>query len=141
MRPRGVTLLELLLLVTLLGIVTAIAVPSLRHGADRLAVRAARIEALRALDVARGTALRLGSPIEVTERGDRWVVRTHAGSDSTPLWSAPGAAHHGVTVVGLGAPIAFGASGVAIGVANRTLRLQRGQAGVAVVLSRLGRIR
>jgi Tfp pilus assembly protein FimT len=131
--------LELVLLMVLLGIVTGIAVPSFRHGADRAAVRSARQELLRALDAARGAAIRRGRAVEVDHRDPQWTV--FDPTDSASLWLAPGPGQLGVTLTGFTTPLTFGASGLATGAANRTLQLQRGNATATLVLSRLGRIR
>lgn len=141
MTRRGHTLLELLLVVALLGILAAIALPSLRSAADRAAVRIARQELLRALDAARGAAMRRGEQMEVRPLADRWVVYCPADPDSTAIHSATGPDQFGVTMTGAGAPIAFGPAGITEGAANRTITLSRGGAAASVVLSRLGRIR
>jgi prepilin-type N-terminal cleavage/methylation domain-containing protein len=141
MRPNAFSLVELLLVVAILGLLAAIGLPSLRHAADQAAVRSARATLVRALDAARGAALRRGAVVEVTLQGDAWAVFDPASPDSTSLWTAPGPGREGVVLLGGGAPIGFGSAGIAVGVANRTLVLTRGAARATVVLSRLGRIR
>lgn len=141
MTRRGHSLLELLLVVVLLGILAAIALPSLRNATDRAAVRAARQELLRTLDAARGAAIRHGTASAVHLRGDQWVVFDPADADSSAMHTANGPGHFGVGMSGAGAPIAFGPAGIAVGAANRTVTLSRGDAAATVVLSRLGRIR
>ena len=137
MRPRGMTLIELLLVLAILGTVALMAAPRLSAVRDRAALRVARSALLEALDAARGAAVRLDGPVAVTTEAERLVIR----SDTTVLRSWPEPGRSGVTLSGLATPIRFGPAGLATGASNRTLRLSRGGDTLSVVLSRLGRIR
>ena len=139
MTRRGVTLPELVLTVALVAIVCGIAAPRVMRVANAAALREAKAEVHRALDAARGAAIRLGQPVElITVPG---ALRVVAAPGPVTLWQSPDQGERGVTLEGLSAPIRFGPAGVAIGASNRTLRLRRGHDTVDVVLSRLGRIR
>lgn len=139
MSRRAFTLPELLLVLVLLGILASIGMPRLLAAADRGALRSARAGLLQALDAARGAAIRLGQPVElITAEGA--LLADPVGSDP-PTWRIPAPEASGVTLTGLGTPIRFGASGIATGVSNRTLRLHKGADTMAVVVSRLGRVR
>jgi Tfp pilus assembly protein FimT len=138
MNRRAVTLAELLLVVVLIGIGLGIAAPRVAAIADRAALRTARADLLRALDATRGAAIRLGHPAELVLAGS--MLQVH-GPEVPPLWRIPAPEHAGVELLGLTTPIRFGPSGIAMGVANRTLRLRRGDDTLEVVLSRLGRVR
>ncbi len=140
MPRRGTTLLDLLLTLVVIGILLATSLPRMAALRDAAAVRAARADLLIALDAARGAALRLGTEVELRDDGQQRLL-IPALTDSTPAWVGPAASRHGVTLTGLTRPIAFGPAGIAIGAANRTLRLRRGTITMAVVLSRLGRVR
>jgi prepilin-type N-terminal cleavage/methylation domain-containing protein len=139
MTKRGVTLPELLLVVVLLLLAVGIAVPRVAGAIDRAALRTARSDVLRALDAARGAAIRLGHPVDL-EHGHGALRLTLATGD-TITWHVPAPEQSGVALRGLATPIRFGPSGNATGVSNRTLLLSRGDDTLALVLSRLGRIR
>lgn len=139
MQRRAVTLPELLLVVVLLGLLAATGAPRLITTRDRAALRTARADLLRSLDAARGAAIRLGRPVDLTT-ADGALQLDPAGSDP-PIWRLPAPEASGVTLNGLSSPIRFGPSGIAMGVSNRTLRLLRGGDTLEVILSRLGRIR
>ncbi len=142
MTRRGASLLELLLALVVLAILLAIALPRLGAIGDAAALRAARSDLVTALDAARGAALRLGTDVELRDDGaTRTLVPALTGPDSQPIWHGPVAALHGASLSGLASPIAFGPAGIAVGAANRTLTLHRGQHSLVLVLSRLGRMR
>lgn len=138
---RGTTLLDLLLTLAVIGILLAISAARLGAVQDAGRVRLVTAQLLGALEVARGSAVRLGGNVTLHLADTRWDVRRTLGSDTTLVWSAPGHRHAGVEIAGVGAPIRFGAAGLAMGVANRTFRLSRGTVTRTVVLSRLGRVR
>ena len=139
MSRRAVTLAELLLVVVLLAILADIGLPRLASAAHRAALRNARAEVLRALDVGRGAAIRLGQPVDIVAVDG--LVRVHPVGAGAPVWQVPAPERTGVTLSGLTTPIRFGPSGIAMGVANRTLRLRKGSDTLEVVVSRLGRVR
>jgi Tfp pilus assembly protein FimT len=136
---RAVTLVELLLVLVLLGLLVAIGVPRLAAASDRAALRQARGTVLRALDAARGAAIRLGQPVELVASGG--VLRIDTSSSAPAIWVQGTGDTHGVSWHGLVTPIRFGPSGIAVGVSNRTVQLGRGGDTLVVVVSRLGRIR
>jgi prepilin-type N-terminal cleavage/methylation domain-containing protein len=141
MPRRGLTLLELLAAITLIGMLAAIAAPRLVAIVDMAALRTARLDLLAALDAARGTAHRLGDSVELRDDGVRRTVVPLAPPDTLPVWSGPVALARGVSQSGFGRAITFGPAGLATGASNRTITLTRGQATVRVVISRLGRVR
>ena len=139
MSRRGFTLPELLLVVVLLGILAATGVPHLVSAADRAALRVGRGDLLRALDAARGAAIRLGQPVELLSANGALLV--DPVGDTPPAWRIAAPEASGVSLTGLATPIRFAPSGIATGVANRTLRLRKGTDTMEVVVSRLGRVR
>ena len=139
MTRRGFTLIEMLLALTLLSILAAIALPALHHWRDRVRVAQATATTRAALDLARGAALRLQRPVSVTAAPGAIRAITDSAGQPRPLatWRlAPD-----ISLAGLARPIAFGALGLAVGASNRTLTLRRGSVQRTIVLSRLGRIR
>jgi prepilin-type N-terminal cleavage/methylation domain-containing protein len=138
MTRRGVTLTELLLVLTLLGVMLAASVPRIASALDGAQLRQARSELLGALDASRGAAIRLGAPVLVS--GNSGLVRVST-TDSATIWQRHLAPSTPLRLAGLETPIRFGPAGIAVGVANRTLRLAGRNDTLTVVLSRLGRIR
>lgn len=77
---RGMTILELLIALALIGILVSVAAPSLRTTVDVLSARAAREAAFGLLSRARALALQYGgAEIELDAVGDRIVVRRPSG--------------------------------------------------------------
>lgn len=138
---RGITLLDLLLALTLLALVLTLGLVRVGPVRDAAHVRATTARLLGAIEAARGTGIRLGAGSALHLDSLRWEVRIASPPDTVVGWAGPGHHHDGVTVTGVGAPIHFGAAGIAVGVANRTLTLTRGTISRTIVLSRLGRVR
>ncbi|MDX2263225.1 MAG: GspH/FimT family pseudopilin [Gemmatimonadales bacterium] len=137
---RGVTLPELLLALVVVGLLSLIALPKLAAVTSANALRHEATQLVAALDAARTAAIRVGGPSTLTLSDSSYTVVGGLPGDSLRAWRIPGPATRGVQLMGAGGPIRFGASGLAIGVANRTLTLTRGGSSRRVVLSRLGRI-
>lgn len=133
---RGTTLLELLLVLSCLALLAVIAAPKVGAVAGDLALRHESAALVRALDEARIHAIQRSGVTTLTLLGGSYRV----AADTALLWERPGPATRGVTISGAGAPIAFGAAGITLGVANRTVTLSRGSRARRVVISRLGRI-
>jgi Tfp pilus assembly protein FimT len=139
MNRMGMTLLELTLALVLVGLLTALAVPSGRSLLSSGNVRLATLDLLSALDAARTSAIRRGTPVELVDAGTAFVVRLRG--DTTATWTGRHPSRRAVNLSGFGSPIAFGPDGLGWGVANRTLTLVGTATSSRVVLSRLGRIR
>lgn len=137
---RGVTLPELLLALVVVGLLSLIALPRLAAVTSANALRHEATQLVAALDAARTTAIRVGAPSTLSLSDSSYVVVGGLQGDSVRTRRIPGPGSRGVRLSGGGAPIRFGAAGLAIGVANRTLILTRGGSARRVVLSRLGRI-
>jgi len=137
---RGVTLPELLLALVVVGLLSLIALPRLAAVTSATALRHEATQLVAALDAARTTAIRVGAPSTLSLSDSSYIVVGGLPGDSVRTWRIPGPATRGVQLSGAGGPIRFGAAGLAIGVANRTLTLTRGGSSRRVVLSRLGRI-
>lgn len=141
MRRRGLTLIDLLLTLVVLGLLLTIGTARVASLIDAARVRAAATSLLGALEAARGSAIRLGSGSELALLATRWEVRSVVAGDTVLSWSGVGHTGQGVLLTGAGAPIRFGGDGLAVGVANRTMVVSRGSVSRTVILSRLGRIR
>lgn len=137
---RGVTLLELLLALLLIGLLALIAIPRLAAVTTAAALRQEATILVAVLDEARTTAIRLGTVATLTLTDSAYLVEAAAPADSITRWRRPGPAVRGVRLAGGGAPMRFSPAGIAVGVANRTLTLSRNGVARQVVVSRLGRI-
>ncbi|HXY68260.1 MAG TPA: prepilin-type N-terminal cleavage/methylation domain-containing protein [Gemmatimonadales bacterium] len=138
---RGFTLMEMLCVVAILSIVTAVVTPSLVRYLDQAAVREAvdRFAALHAttrqLAIARGTLARLELD-RARPAATLSVQRTPAAWDTVgeyPLGSA--------TVTCSNPAIVFGPLGLGFGLSNTRVIFTRGAAADTVTTSRTGRLR
>ncbi|MBA3498694.1 MAG: GspH/FimT family pseudopilin [Gemmatimonadales bacterium] len=136
---RGVTLPELVLTLIIVGLLLGIALPRLRHLADRLAVDRAAQEIVAAHRRARMTAILKSRVLELTIDADDLTLRPRG--DTTRLWQARGPASTQVALAGPRRTLLFSPVGMTFGLSNASLRLARGTASRTIVLSRLGRIR
>ena len=139
MRRAGLTLVELCLALTVVGLTTAIAVRQLGLYLDRAAARAAVVEAASVVARARDEAFALRAPMTIRfdTLADALELRA-AGA----LVSRAALGHaHGVALAANRDTIAFDARGVGYGAANVTMVARRGRAADSLVVSRLGRLR
>ena len=136
---RGVTLLELALVLAIIGLLVGIAVPRFQRVADSLAVHQAALELVSAHRRARFSAILQNRMVELTIRADSLAIRI----PGTPgdLWHAAGPEAEGVTLTGPTRPLVFSPVGLTVGVSNASFRLSRGAATRTVIVSRLGRLR
>jgi prepilin-type N-terminal cleavage/methylation domain-containing protein len=136
----GYTLLELITVLTLLGLVTTVLLSAARHQLDRMAVLGAREEVAglfhraRAEAIARGGArlfLEADPASAVLSAGDEVLARAHLKAEygvALTLSSSRPEADLSFDALGLGR------------VASQTLRFARGRAEVRLVVSSLGRV-
>ena len=136
---RAVTLAELMLVVTLVGLLTAFALPQLLRGYDRLETRSAARETATAFFVGRASAIAGGRKalvvIDAPQAG-LWVV---TGGDT--VLSLPVGMRHGVAVAASRQSMIYTAAGLGYGGANLRVVLSRGNAAETVLVSREGRVR
>jgi Tfp pilus assembly protein FimT len=136
----GLVLFELLLGVVLTAIIASIAVPRLCSLADAAAVRDEALRVVASLDAARGASVRLGVVAALTLTDTNYRVTAVVGTDTVTAWQRPGPWNRGVALGGGGQTIAFGPDGLAMGVANRTITVAKGNAVRRVVMSKYGRV-
>lgn len=138
--PRGHTLLELVVVLSLLGLVAAVAVGVGRAQADALAVQVAREEVAGLLREARGAARAHGGARVIWEAGGPVTLRV--AEDSVLRRYHPGV--HGVEVRSGGArdggELVYGPLGLGRA-ASLTLEFRRGRAARSLVVSSYGRVR
>lgn len=134
----GSTLIEILLVVTLVAATTGVAVPAMARLRDRVSVRLAAADATRALADARSAALTAARRTAVHLDSAAATLVVHAGDDTLRIVPL---APYGVRLRATRDSIAFGPHGLGWGAATTTITLERGAARTALAVSRLGRVR
>jgi prepilin-type N-terminal cleavage/methylation domain-containing protein len=141
---RGVTLLELVFVLAIIGVMAGIVVPSASYLADRLAVEHQAARILSAYRSAWLTARMQHRLALLRVTADTLAIRTvrSAGApDTTLVWVATGPALAGVALTSASHTTVFAPDGVAMGLSNTSHTLRKGGAKRQVVVSRLGRVR
>jgi Tfp pilus assembly protein FimT len=136
---RAHTLAELAVILAILGIICAVAVPRILRDTDRVHVRGAIREVVNALAAARATAVARGQHVAVRFEPVSSTVLVSAGGDTILVRRLD--AVHGVRITSNRDSLAYAPTGLGYGAANQTVVLRRGAAVDTVVISRLGRVR
>lgn len=141
MRHGGYTLFELILVLTLLAILLAVAVPRAGRWRDGLAVRSAREDVAAALAWTRLAAAARGGAALHLDPVDDAIWTSYGDGSTTPRVSLAG--RYGVALdPGASGAIAVRYDLLGIGrVASRTVRITRGSAVAGVTVSAYGRFR
>ena len=137
--PRAFTAIELTIVVAVVAVLSAIAMPTATRLLDRIRVRAAvtAIESMfgaaRHIAIARDTQSTVeidtaAKVISVTVATDT-VRRAHVGAD------------YGVSLMSNRLTTSYSATGLGYGAANLSIVVQKGSALDTIVVSRLGRVR
>lgn len=138
--PRtAFTLLELLLVVTIIGLLTGVAIPKAGYLLDSIAVRGAAADVESMLELARHTALTRGERISVDIDSAPARLTMRAGPDT--IHRRDEKSIHGVHFTATRSPVVYTPLGMGFGVSNLTVLVTRGTAAETVVVSRLGRVR
>ena len=135
----GLTLIELCLVITIIGLTTLIASRQLVLYLDRSAARAAVAEAATVVVRARDEAVAQHAMTSV--RFDTVAAVLELRSRGSPISRAALGHAHGVTLSANRDSLAFDVRGVGYGAANLTMVARRGSAAETLVVSRLGRVR
>jgi type II secretory pathway pseudopilin PulG len=132
-----VTLVELLLVITLIGILAGLAVTRSAALLDAVAVRGAQQEVVALFGFARDAALgdHRATAIHIDRRGAQVVAAR--GSDTLATLHF---AERGIRLVATRDSMTYAASGLGFGAANLRLELIRGSRAETVTVSRLGRV-
>jgi prepilin-type N-terminal cleavage/methylation domain-containing protein len=138
---RGVTLIELVTALVILGLLTAVAGPSVAGMRDRYVVTGMASGLANAHNRARIHAVLTGGVTELEVRADSLIVRSVTASTTAMIWAAPGPASQGIALTGAPRSLRFAPTGVTMGFSNATFGLTRGSGHRQVVVSRLGRVR
>jgi prepilin-type N-terminal cleavage/methylation domain-containing protein len=135
----GFTILELLLVVSIIGILTGVAIPRTRYVMDRIAVNNAASDATALLELARHLAMTRSDRITVDIDSAPARLTMRSGIDT--IRRRDEKAMHGVRFAPSRSPVVYSQLGMGLGVSNLTLIVTRGSAAETVTVSRLGRVR
>jgi len=134
---RGATLLELLLVLAVAAVLSAVAIPRGATALDGILTRQAAERIVLGHQRARQVALAMQAVAQLTVTAESVTVRVR----DTLHWSLPGPGTVGAALSG-GDPVTlYAPNGLAMGSANVRYDLARGRARLAVLVSRLGRAR
>lgn len=137
---NGFTLTELLVVLLIVAVLTALGAQSVRHVLDRIAVDRAVNELTAFYHGARLAAVLRGRRVRVEFSADSLVGVYEGATDSTFLNTA-GPSAGGVALTVSRAVIRLRPDGIGLGAANTKLVVRRGEAADSLAISRLGRIR
>ena len=136
---RGLTLAELILTCTFVGLVTGIALPRVGDALDRIRITQAGHEVAGALTIGRAAAIRRGDYARVIVDEPRGSIRVEVGRDT--LFHRALRDLHRVSLRASKDTVTYAPSGMGYGVSNSTIVVLLAQRAETVTVSRLGRMR
>jgi prepilin-type N-terminal cleavage/methylation domain-containing protein len=137
---RGVTLVELVIAILILGVLASMAVPRLAAWSDRLAV-------LRAVEQVAGfhRRARLRAVLNSTRVGVAFsaesLTAVALGPPDSTILSEAGPARLGVSLTASRSSIRLYPNGLGVGAANTKIVLKKGEVAGSLTVSRLGRLK
>ena len=137
---RGTTLVELVIVLTIIGLLSALAVPRLAGVLDGLAVRRAVNETMVFYGTARFGAMVRGSRVRIEFTPDSMVAVYETSNDSVFL-RRDGPAKNGVELSSSRTVIRIHPNGIGSGGSNTKLVFMRGEYAESLTTSRLGRLK
>jgi prepilin-type N-terminal cleavage/methylation domain-containing protein len=137
---RGVTLLEVVAVLAIVGLALAIAAPNVATWKDRLAVERATGEVVSFYWQARTSAIFRGTRVRM-EFGVNSLQASFEGVTDSVFLTRPGPSRHGVSLTASRPIIRVYANGFGLGAANTKIVLRRGVAAESLTTSRLGRLK
>ncbi len=138
---RGLTLVELVVVLAILAIVTAITLPRLAGVRDWIAVDTAAQEVIGAIAVARSAAIMQGTRSRAVIGADSLRIDRWWESAWEDLHRWPGPERHGVALEVSNPVVVFEPIGLAWGLSNTSVVLRRGTQVATITVSRLGRVK
>ena len=136
---RGASLTELLITLSLLGVLTSIAVPRASQLADRVSVKGAAQDVVATLSAARAAASRRSAYVSFVADPRTGHVRIVSAGEV--LAEHDLARTRGVRLDASRESVTFAPGGLGWGAANTTVVVSKGTRSDTVVMSRLGRVR
>ncbi len=136
---RGFTLMQLLVVLGVMSLLSALALPRINGAVNTIAVRGAAADVTGAFALARTVALTRSVYAAVHVDSARQSVTVATGAD-TLLVRLVGDAH-GVKIRSNRDSMSYDPMGHGYGAANQSIVIARGSAMDTVVISRLGRVR
>ena len=138
-RHDGFTLIEIVIVLTLAGLLSAITIARAGAFIDSIEVRGATTEAESMFSRARNIAVARGTQttLDIDPQSSTLSIR----NSSELLSSRDLGEAHGVTIYSNRTSITYSPIGLGYGAANFTMVLSRGRATDTIYVSRLGRVR
>ena len=136
---RGTTLLETMLIVTLVGVLTGLVVLPVRHLVDGVSVRSATSAFAAASAIARQAAIGRSATAVVTV--DTAAARLTVVVAGDTIHRDALAGRLGVALSATGSTVTYSALGMGVGLSNIRVIATRGTAADTITVSRLGRTR
>ena len=136
---QGTTVPELIVVLTVVGVLMVVALTRSGSARDRASVRAAATETIATFALARRWSLSRASRTAVTFDTTTAALIVRSYADTIARRSL--ASSHGVRFSASRDSMAYAPNGLGYGASNLTLVLRRGEAAETVVVSRLGRVR
>ena len=136
---RAYTVLEMAIVVAMIGLLLAIALPRVAAVRDRASVRAAMTDLSAAFSMARRTALSRRALVSVVLDTASGTVEVHSGN--TRLWRRTLGGSYGIVLGANRDSAVYDPRGLGYGVSNLSLSVRRGEMVDTLTMSRLGRVR
>lgn len=142
---RGFTAIELIIVVTIVGVLATVAIPRTRDTYARSQLRSAKQELAVTIVRARATAIQNGRPARFVRQGNVVKVVLESGGQLVPVGTDNDLyKEFGVAVETAPSEIRFDPRGFAFGITApsgyQSVRVSRGALGDSVCVTRFGRI-
>ncbi len=143
MNQRGMTLIELLIVIVIIGAMAAFGFPRLGDALTKQSVRSARTLFIGVHARARATAIQRDTQTQLVVDNGRLSVRstnpvTNAGETVGGVEDL--GARYGVTVQPTNVTLTFDARGIGLETAQTTISITKGSYGTNIVISPVGRV-
>ena len=143
MNQRGVTLIEILIVMTLIGVMAGFGFPRIGDAITKQNVRSARTLFIGTHAKARATAIQRGSQTQLVLAGGRLTIQ--AANPVTNAVQQVGnvedlGSRYGVTVQPSNATLTFDARGIGMETTQTVISITKGTHGTRIVFSPVGRV-
>lgn len=143
MHQRGVTLIELLIVIVLIGVMAGFGFPRIGDAITKQNVRSARTLFVGTHARARATAIQRGSQTQLVLSGGSLTVRSsHPVTNAVQIVGNVEdlGARYGVTVQPSTVTLTFDARGIGMETTETTISITKGSYGSKIVISPVGRV-